>query len=74
MFLDKQSVTVDAFCSTVKDCMSIDFSPIVYNSNFNLNGWSMYISNCIYWYIGSLYQLEASNGARSTMGWCYNSH
>ena len=71
MFLGEQDVTVDAFCTTVKDCVSIDLSPVVYNLNFNPNGRSTYISNRIYWYIGSLYQLEASDGPRSTTGWYY---
>ena len=71
MCLGEQDVTVDAFGTTVKDCVSIDFSPVVYDSNFNPNGWSTYISNHIYWYIGSLYQSEASDGPRSTTGWYY---
>jgi len=37
MFIDKQDITVDAFGSTVKYGMSIDFSPVAYDSNFNPN-------------------------------------
>jgi len=35
--VDKRDITVDAFGSTVKYCMSIDFSPVAYDSNFNPN-------------------------------------
>jgi len=74
VFIDKQDITVDALGSTVKYCMSINFSPVAYDSNFNLNGWGAYISNRIYWYMGSLGNLEISEIARITMGWWYNSH
>ena len=33
VFVDKCLVTVDAFGSTVKDCVGIDLSPVVYDSN-----------------------------------------
>jgi len=33
--IDKQDITVDAFGSTVQYCMSINFSPMAYDSNFN---------------------------------------
>ena len=35
--VDKRDITVDVFGSTVKDCMGIDFSPVAYDLNFNLN-------------------------------------
>jgi len=35
--VDKRDITVDAFGSTVEYCMSIDFSPMAYDSNFNPN-------------------------------------
>jgi len=35
--VDKRDIAVDAFSSTVKYCMSIDFSPVAYDSNFNPN-------------------------------------
>ena len=33
--VDKRNITVDAFGSTVKYCMSIDLSPVAYDLNFN---------------------------------------
>jgi len=38
--IDKRDVTVDALGSTVKYCMSIDFSPVAYDSNYNIGTWS----------------------------------
>jgi len=35
--VDERDITVDAFGSTVKYCMCIDFSPVAYDSNFNPN-------------------------------------
>jgi len=74
VFIDKRDITVDALGSTVEYCMSINFSPMAYNLNFNLNGQGAYILNCIYWYMGSLENLEISEIVRITMGWWYNSH
>jgi len=37
VYIDKQDIAVDAFGSTVKYCMGIDFSPVAYDSNFNPN-------------------------------------
>jgi len=33
--VDKRDITVDAFGSTVEYCMSIDLSPVAYDSNFD---------------------------------------
>ena len=35
--VDKRDIAVDAFGSTVKYCMGINFSPMAYDSNFNPN-------------------------------------
>jgi len=37
MGFDKGGVTVDSLCSTVQKGLSIDFSPIVYDSDWNSN-------------------------------------
>jgi len=74
MCVDKRDIAVDAFSSTVKYGMSIDFPPSAYDLNFNPNRWGVYILNRIYWYIGSLGNLEVLEISRITMGWWYNSH
>jgi len=37
MVFDKSSIAVDAFCATIQECSSINFSPIVYDSGWNSN-------------------------------------
>jgi len=74
MCVNKCGVAVDAFGSTVKYGIGINFSPMAYDSNFNPNRQGTYISNHIYWYKGSSGYLEISEGSRITTGWWYNSH
>jgi hypothetical protein len=68
VFINEGFVTVDAFSSTIQDGIGINLSPIVYNSNFNSDRRSLYISNCFWCYMRRLNQSDISDGTRSTMG------
>ena len=68
VFINKGFVTVDTFSSTVENGIGIDLSPVVYNSNFNSDRRSSYISNHFWCYMRRLNQSDMSDGARSTMG------
>jgi hypothetical protein len=68
IFINEGFVVVDAFCSTVEDGISINLSPIVYDSNFNSDRRSLYILNCFWCYIRRLNQSDVSDGTRSTTG------
>jgi len=46
MVFDKSSVIVDAFCSAIQECLSINFSPMVYDSDWNLNRRNLFIPDC----------------------------
>ena len=45
MFLDKPNVGIIPFCSAVQKGQGIDFSPVVYDSNFESEGWRSNVSN-----------------------------
>jgi len=46
MGFDKGRVAVDSLCSTVQKGLSIDFSPIVYDSDWNSNRRNSFIPDC----------------------------
>jgi len=43
MVFDKSSIAVDAFCAAIQEGSSINFSPIVYDSDRNLNRRNLFI-------------------------------
>jgi len=69
VFPDKACVTVDTFCSAVQDSFSIDFFPIVQDSNIYLYRRTSYILNHIWWYIGRFKRSETSDPTRSATGY-----
>jgi len=46
MVFDKSSVAVDAFCATIQEGSSINFSPIVYDLDQNSNRRNSFIPDC----------------------------
>jgi hypothetical protein len=68
VFINEGFVTVDTFGSTVQNGVGIDLSPVVYDSNFNSDRRSSYISNCFWCYMRRLNQSDISDGTRSTTG------
>src|SRR5947208_649478 len=68
VFLDKCLVTVDAFSSTVKDCVGIDLSPVVYDSNLDAYRRCAYISNRFWCYMWRWRGSDNSDRARNTTG------
>jgi len=73
MGFDKGGVTVDSLCSTVQKGLSIDFSPIVYDSDWNSNRGNSFIPNRTYCYNGDRRHLTQFGGSLNTMGYWYNS-
>src|SRR5947208_4518992 len=72
VFVDKCFITVDAFSSTVKDCVGIDLSPVVHDSNSDAYRRCAYILNHIWCYMWRRRRSDISDRARITMGQ-YNS-
>ena len=67
MFLDESNVSIVSFCSAIQKGQSIDFSPVVYDLNFESKRQCSDISNCIYWYIVSQL-VKVPDGTSSTTG------
>ena len=67
VFLDESNVSIVSFCSTIQKGQSIDFSSVVYDSNFESKRPCSDISNHIYWYIVSQL-VKVPDGTSSTMG------